>query len=355
MIGRCGVLLFALVVLGCSGDGGQGPDQDVNLGRRLTSLSTVWSHLEWSPDGTSIYLVPGVFTPGGDRLLEINVRTGVTDTLATCVAPEQLVAATPAGIAYLGDCGSSSSLHLLSQNKDTVLATGVSWAVRTFDRTRLVYGVFDDPPTGPPGYSVTVLELGTLTAYQVPVSGIPPTYPDPVFISPDGAELLAYGAGTPTILARLSLANGSWNVVSQPWDNPVFVGWGDAGLLLLHGFSGDSLKDGLTGHLVAHLPEDPRFITHAWEVGFVDPDRPRVALGSRGCIRNQPNGYCGQSRQTLWVRNLTTSSMTNLASSESSSLASGGRGRLFGRGAFSPDGGSIAYIIDGDVYLAATP
>jgi hypothetical protein len=356
MFGRCVVTtLVAAGLIGCNGDGTLGPDEDMNLGRRLTSLSTVWSYLEWSPDGSRIYFVPGVFTADGARLVEIDVGTGVATTLATCVFPEP-VAATSAGVAYLGGCGTIPSLHLIHQGMDTVLATGVRWVVRTFDRSKLVYGIFEEAPTGPPGYSVTVLELSTMTSQQVPVSGVPPTYPDPVLMSPSGTELLVSNGSTPLLLARLSLESGSWATVSQSWDNPLTLGWADAGVLLLHGFSGQHLAEGFTGQTVAELPDDPHVIFHQWVPGFVDPAGRNVALGSRGCtLIFEPQQTCEEARLTLWVRDLTTSEMKRVASSKAPVLDRLDRGNLFGRGAFSPDGRSIAYIIDGDVFVADTP
>jgi hypothetical protein len=180
----------------------------------------------------------------------------------------------------------------------------------------------------------------------------------------DSELLMATGANT---LLLVPMAGGQWQEWGTEWlwgdgirrpsgDGPL-VGWNAEGIWTLPQVFPDALGDALTGRLFP-LPRDSVAISTTWEGGFQAPGGRTAALWRSGCeLRNvvHGSGPCERYFHTLWLHDLRTHTNSLLAAYRVN-VTSGQYWKLhFGGGSFSPDGRSVAYLIDGDVYVSAVP
>lgn len=351
-------LVLGGLPLGCDG---VGPAEELGG----TPVTTGWSPLEWSIDGTEIYYYSAPFQPDLstsdpglplDQILAVNVATGaVRVAVSECAVRGSLPPReTIAGLAYIRSCGAagSSSLHLVRGGRDSMLASSARWVTRTTDRTRLVY--FVSPGDCVACDSTGVIDLLGGERYTVPTDlPLAPLGADAV--SPEGTEMLH--GGWEARVGILNLIDGTWRELVDPGLSPddfgVELGWNQAGIWFLSQLGYTLIFHNPVSGEFSHFSTSNRNLrggtpapvgraTIVWSWVCEAPEDPGIS------------GFCLRALYSMWLWNPFDGS-DQLLVEQRYAVTGPETSRYTSFGAFSPDGRSFAYTVGQQIFLLSLP
>lgn len=324
-------------------------DSSVILGTRLTTGLWLWPPIEWSTDGTKIYATTGTRQEWGD-LLEIDIDTKSVKHLA---GPEvqHTIVSMDTGIAYIQGWP-AKNLHMLSGDRDTVLASDADWVMKTSDGKHLVYGFSSSSSSTD---SVGVIETATMGTRQFDAPSWWWGGFDVPTSSPDGSEIIFYrGRSLPP--AILSIASGTWRTITFPntWAYGYLFGWTDSGALVI---AGGGLMDLFTGNRISDLPWYNEGVYEKRVSGFVETTATVAGAWNEICLTSSNTNYCGQFRYRLTFQNLNSGrdQMVAKVTMDPNVSRENTTTTPYANGAFSPDARTIAFVVEGDLYVSTVP